>query len=270
MIDGHKKRPHEEKERLIVKSTPAAPSVVVPAFVLNAADCPEEVREAFAALDAANEAIAAAYDDYLNAERAEKEADLAIERAVAAGKAPKVEDPRVLKAKIKYAAKATNIAFSEAVRAAARVDAVCAEHRATLRKMIADKLPEAHAHAVEAITAAQNADAAQRALVDAMRSLDLSAAKAYPAGKRRAAESAVVLAYQSAEGKDPSRYLSGRIQHEWSEVATSVSSFPVEEFVADPIEGNGDLADQFERIEQADEARRRVMENRARYAGSRF
>jgi hypothetical protein len=248
---------------------PANPGVVVPDFVLNDPACPAEVVNAFRALDAANDAVTEAADAYDEARLAVKQAEAEIRRAVREGKTPKVPDERVLAAKVDHAADVVRQRRAAARAAAGHVDAACRDHRATLRTMIADRLPEAHAHAVEAITAAQSADNAQRALVDAMRSLDLSAAKAYPANKRRAAESAVLLAYQSAEGKDPSRYLAGRIQHEWSEVATSVSSFPVDEFAADPIEGNGDLAAQFERIEQAEEARRLVMDNHARYAGSR-
>ncbi|MFF0790203.1 hypothetical protein [Streptomyces spiralis] len=244
--------------------------VTVPDFILGSEHCPAAVRDAFAALDAANDAVTEAIDAHDDARMAVVSADAEIRKAVAAGKSPKVEDSRVLEARVDHATSIVHARSRDALTAAAHAEAVVRDHRVTLRKMIADRLPEAHAHAVEAIAAAQAADAAQRGLVDAMRSLDLSAAQAYPASKRRAAESAVVLAYQSAQGKDPSRHIAGRMPLAWSELTAHVGSFPVGEFVADPIKGNGDLADQFERIEQADEARRRAMENRAQFAGSRF
>jgi hypothetical protein len=236
--------------------------VIVPVFVLGSPDCPREVVDAVAALEAANEATADAEDQVFEAKQATLAAEAAIRTAVESGKAiPKgIEDERVLRARIEHAEKVVRDKEAEAYAAAQAVDAAAHAHRPKLRAILAAALPDAHAKASAAIAAAQAADGYQRNLVAALIKLDESTAQSLPPRERRYALGAVQGAYANATKQDPSLLRSAQVPMAWSDVVNAVNGLPVDAIAAADALADPDVVAHRRRAEQAADRALRIQE----------
>ncbi|MCW3813711.1 hypothetical protein ONA91_04460 [Micromonospora sp. DR5-3] len=211
------------------------PDWTIPAWVLDDPACPPAVREAFAALDAANAETSAERDkvdaigDTLAANRAAIAAAIRDGRKVPAAIPQDVAEEQTRQGEMRVRA-ARNRAYA-AVKAA---EAVTPEHHEALRPILAARVPEAAATSARAFREARQAYQEAEALTQAIVSLDNVRRMRRSATPEQMA--AIDRRARAIRQADPVNYpgRSVRLPLAWQDIEAVATGIPADRIVVDP------------------------------------
>ncbi len=215
-----------------------APDWTIPTWVLDDPACPPAVREAFAALDAANAATLAERDavDAIRDEADDNRA--AIARAIRDGKKPPAPiSQEITGERIRQAELKVRVARNRAYAAANAVENVIPANHEGLRPILSARLPELAETSARAFREARQAYADAEALAHAVASLDnVRQMRRSVTPEQRAAIDARVRAVRQA---DPVNYpgRSVRLPLAWMDVEAVATAIPADLIAADPYKG---------------------------------
>lgn len=215
------------------------PDRAVPDFVLAHPQCPAPIREAAATLDAANEATAAERAKVTAIHDEAEDNARAIRQAIAAGKEVRASIPaEVTEERVRVAEAQVRAAVNRARQAAKVYEDGILPHRAQLRAIYAERLPQAAAEAAQKLAEMRAAADEARKLAGMMQGLDY--AVSWEARNVRPLDRAAVEQhYEAAARRDPlnAPRREARLSLAWDDVTAYATGVQVDAILPDPLKG---------------------------------